>query len=170
MAPGGDEAQERGREGLRAQLGRGDVAAQVVDRRERQPARRGQRLGRLEPHEQGADEAGALGHGHQLGVVERGAGPRERVVDDGVDQLQVVAGGDLGDHAAEAVMDSLGGDDIGAHGAVGLDDRRAGVVAGRLDGQDQRPGSSTASGTSDRCPSSVAGVRHMMSASSPLSW
>ena len=66
-----------------------------------------------------------------------GAGPGERVVDDGVDQLEVVARGDLRHDAAEAVVHALGGDDVGADLAVAGDDRRARVVARRLERQDR---------------------------------
>ena len=90
------------------------MALQVVDGRQRQPARGGQALRGGDADEQRADQARALGDGDQLGVVERGAGAREGVVDDRVDELEVVAAGDLRHDAAVAVVDALGGDDVGA--------------------------------------------------------
>ena len=59
----------------------------------------------------------------------------------GVDQLEVVARGDLRDDAAEAVVDALRGDDVRADLAVGRDDGRAGVVAAGLDARGSRGGS-----------------------------
>ena len=56
----------------------------------------------------------------------------------GVDQLEVVARGDLGDDAAEAIVDALRGDHVRADLAVARDDRGAGVVAARLEREDQR--------------------------------
>ena len=92
----------------------------------------------------------------------------QRLGDHEVDELEVVAGGDLGDDAAEALVRLLGGDHVGEHPPVPVDDRRAGVVAARLERQDAHtePGF----GTSASDPSSVAGVRHITRASSPLSW
>jgi hypothetical protein len=113
----------------------------------------GQRLRGRDADQQGADQAGALRDGHELGVVERRARALERVVDDGVDQLEVVARGDLRHHAAEPSVHALRGDDVGPHLAVEADDGGAGVVAGRLDRQDH----------------AGAAVRHMITASSPLS-
>ena len=66
----------------------------------------------------------------------------QRVVDDGVDQLEVVARGDLGHDAAVAVVDALRGDDVRADLAVARDDRGAGVVAARLDARGSRRGAS----------------------------
>ena len=102
----------------------------------------------------------------RVDVVERRAGLAQRVVDDRVDQLEVMARGDLGHDAAEAVVHALGGDDVRVHRAVVADDRRARVVARGLEGEDH---AGAAFGTSSSVPRSVAGVRHMTTASSPLS-
>src|ERR687895_656785 len=77
---------------------------------------------------------------------------------DGVDQFEVMAGGDLGHDAAVAgVQQALRGDHVRADRAVAIDHGGAGVVAARLDGEDHAV---ARSGT----------VRHMISASSRLSW
>ena len=60
------------------QVVRGDVALQVVDRRQRQPARGGQALRGRDADQQRADEARALGDRDQLRVVQRGAGRAAR--------------------------------------------------------------------------------------------
>ena len=51
-----EQARERRLERVGAEVERRDVALQVVDRDERQPARPGDRLGRREPDEQRADQ------------------------------------------------------------------------------------------------------------------
>ena len=62
----------------------------------------------------------------------------ERGVDDRVDQLEVVPGGDLGHDAAEALVGRrLRGDHVRADRAA-VEHGRAGVVAGRLDAEDHR--------------------------------
>jgi hypothetical protein len=108
----------------------------VIDRGQRQAARGGQPFGRGHPDQQGADQPGALGDGDQLDVVERHVGAAQRVVDHVVDQRQVMARGDLGHHAAIAIVDALRGDDVRAHLPRGGDHGSARVVAAGLDGQD----------------------------------
>ena len=99
-----------------------------------------------------------MGDRDRLDVVEPRPGALERVRGDRVDQLQVVPRRDLGHHAAVArVQQALRGDHVREDLAVVGDDGGAGVVAARLDGQDQAVARSGA-------------VRHMMSASSRLSW
>ncbi len=141
---------------------------EVVDAGQRQPGGGRDALGRRDPDQQRADEPRALRDGHQLHDAQRGAGAPQRVVDDVVDQLEVVARGDLGHDAAVAVVDALRGDHVGRDRPVATHERRAGVVAAGLQRQDHRTG--PALGTSSSEPASVAGVRHMIRASSPLSW
>ena len=166
VAARGEQAQERRLDRVGREEVGGDVALEVVDGRQRQPPRGGQALGGGDADEQRADQARALGDRDQLGVVERGARLGEGVVDDRVDELEVVARGDLGHDAAVAVVDALGGDDVRADLAGAGDHRRAGVVAGRLEREDH---SGCAFGTSSSGPRRVAGVRHITTASSPLS-
>ena len=123
-------------------------------------------LGGGHADEQRADQPRALRDRDERDVVERRAGPRERVVDHGVDELQVMARGDLRHDAAERVVHALRGDDVGQHLARGRHHRRARVVAGGLEREDH---TGEAFGTSSSEPRSVAGVRHMITASSPLS-
>jgi len=109
---------------------------------------------------EGFDEA----RHHQLEVGERGACLAQRVGDGIVDQLQVVPGGDLRDHPAIAIVNSLRGDHVGEDPALRGDDRRARVVATGLQGK-------YAAGAHPAAPGVeiVSAVRHMMTASSPLS-
>ncbi len=90
------------------------MALQVVDRRERQPPRGGQPLGGRHADQQRADEPWPLRDRDELDVVQPHPGAGERVVDDGVDELEVMARGDLRHHAAVAVVHALRGDDVGA--------------------------------------------------------
>jgi len=85
--------------------------------------------------------------------------------DHDVHELDVVPRGPLRHDAAEAPVHALGGHDVGQQLARARDDRGARVVARRLDGEDH-----ATPGTSSSVPRSVAGVRHITIASSPLSW
>ena len=150
VAAARDQAEEGRLERLGLEEVGGDVALQVVDRDQRQPPRRGDRLRGADPDQQGADQPGAGGHRDRLDLVERDARLGERGLDHRGGQLEVVAGGDLRDDAAEALVGGgLRGDHVGED-ARAVEDRRAGVVAGGLDREDQSS--------------------HMISASSPLSW
>ena len=91
--------------------------------------------------------------------VERDAGLVEGVVDRGADQLQVMARGDLGHDAAEAVVDPLGGDDVGRISPSAV--ITAAQVSSQLVSRARiiaAPGAETSSA-----------VRHMITASSPVS-
>ena len=138
---------------------RRDVPAQVVDGRERQPARPGDRLARGEAHEQRADQPRALRRRDERDLVERDRGVLERRLDDGADELEVPARGHLRHDPAEALVQlRLRAPDRRSHDELEVDHRGARVVAGGLDRQDQR-----SSGTLP------GGWRHMISASSRLS-
>ena len=73
----------------------------MVHRDEREPARPCDRLGRREPDEQRANEAGALRDGDLLDVVEGRPCVRQRLADDGCDELEVPPRRDFGNDAAE---------------------------------------------------------------------
>ena len=133
----GKETEERRLQRLGLEEVGGDVALKVVDRDQRQPPRRGDRLRGADPDQEGADQPGTGGDRHRLDLVERGA----RLLEGGLNyrrgQLQVVAGGDLRHDAPEPRMGSgLGGDHIGKD-ARAVEDGGAGVVAGGLDCEDQ---------------------------------
>ena len=114
VAAAGDQAEEGRLERLGLEEVGGDVALQVVDRDQRQPPRRGDRLGGADPDQQRADQARAGGHRDRLDLVERGAGLGQRRLDHRHRQLEVVARGDLGDDAAEVrVRLGLRGDHVG---------------------------------------------------------
>ena len=73
--------------------------------------------------------------------------------------FEVVTRGDLRDDTAVALMElRLRGDDVGEDPRT-VDDRRAGVVAGRLEREKSQ---------ATEAPSAASS--HMISASSPLSW
>jgi len=67
------------------------VALQVIDRGERQPLRRGERLRRGEADEQRPDQPRALRRGDQLQLVQLDPSLVQRALDDRVDQLEVMA-------------------------------------------------------------------------------
>jgi hypothetical protein len=166
VAARGDQAEERRLDRIGGEEVGRHVALQVVDRRQRKPARSRQPLGRRDPDQQRADEPRPLRHRDERDVVEPASRLPQRVVDDRVDQLEMVPRRDLRHDPAEAVVHALRGDDRRAHLAVAGDDRRARVVARGLEREDQV---GEAFGTSSSEPRSVAGVRHITTASSPLS-
>jgi len=72
-----EQADEWGLDGSVAEIQRGDVPLQVVDRDERDAARPGDRLGRREPDEQRSDKPRALGDADSRDLPEADAGPVE---------------------------------------------------------------------------------------------
>ena len=114
VAAAGDQAQERRLERRSPRKFAATWPCRWSTGGERQPPRGGQRLAGRDADEQRADQARALGDGDRLDVVQRRPGLGQRVVDHGVDELEVVARGDLRHDAAVAVVHALGGDDVGA--------------------------------------------------------
>ncbi len=154
MAAACQQAEERRLERIRLEIERGDVAVEVVDRHERQPARPGDGLRRGEADEQRADQARALRHGYAVDVGEGCVGFRERLADHRRHELEVPPRRDLRhDPAVARVQLRLRRDDARPNLALVGDERRRGLVARRLDPEDQR----------------ATGSFHMISASSRLS-
>ena len=112
------------------------MALQVVHGNQGLAAGGGEGLGRVDPDQQGADQAGLDGDRDRVDPVEGAAGVVEGGVDDGIDQLEVPARGHLRDDPAEpGVQLGLRGDH-GAEHARAIENGGAGVVAGRLDRED----------------------------------
>ncbi len=111
------------------------MPVEMVHADDREVARPRERARRLDAGEKRADEPGALGHGDRVD----GFQPSRRLdgfPDDGEDRAEVRARGQLGDDAAIGrVEGDLGGDHVRQHVAFGRDDRRGGLVTGRLDAQ-----------------------------------
>ena len=136
VAAGGDEAEEGRLERLGLEEVGGDVALQVVDRDQRQPARGGDRLRGRDADQQRADQPRPGGRGDRVDVVEGHPGLAQGGLDHRRGQLEVMAGGDLGDDAAEAgVRGGLRGDHV-RQDAAAVEHGGAGVIAGRLDSKD----------------------------------
>jgi hypothetical protein len=134
------------------------MPVEVVHRHERQLTGGGKCLGRREAHQQSADQPRPVRNGHRVDVVETSARAFEGVGRDGIHQLEVVARGDLRHNPAIAgVQQPLRRDHVGRDLSFGAHDGGAGVVATRLDPEDHAVVRSST-------------VRHMMSASSRLSW
>ena len=153
-----EQAEERRLERIVAEVERGDVPLQMVDRNERQATRPGDRLRSREAHEQGTDQSRPLRDRHLLHVVERCAGLLERRANGWEDELQMIPRRNLRHHAAvPGVKRRLRRDDRGEHDPLLGDQRGRGLVAGRLDPEDH-----------DAFSVGVAS-RHMISASSRLS-
>ena len=90
---------------------------------------------------------------------------------DRVEQLEVAPGRDLRHDAAVArVQQTLRRDDVRVDRPVAPDDGRAGVVAARLDAEDHAPAPCGAVSIMAPAACRSGTVRHMMRASSLLSW
>jgi hypothetical protein len=137
VAAAGDQAEKRRLQRLGLEEVGGDVALQVVDRDQRQPARRGDPLRGAYPDQQRPDQAGSGGSGDRLDVVQAYPRLAERRLDHRRRQLEMLAGRDLGHDPAEALVGGgLRGDHV-AEDALAVEHGGAGVVAGGLDRQQQ---------------------------------
>ena len=112
------------------------MALEVVDGRERQLAGRGEALGGSEADQQRADQARPARRGDERDVLDAGAGTREGLGHNRLEQFEMMARRDLGHDAPKAVVDLLRGDDVCVDRAVLADERRTGVVAARFDRED----------------------------------
>jgi hypothetical protein len=124
------------------QLVDGGVADDVVDPVERLAEAVRERLRGGGADGERADQPGAGGDGHRVDVGERDAGGAERALDGRDHLLEVRPRSDLRDDPAEPrVLVHRGRDGVDQQLAavgVGADQGDPGLVAGRLDPQDQR--------------------------------
>ena len=165
MAAARQQAQERRLDRVGPEEEGRDVAVQVVDRRQRQAARPGERLRRGDADEERADKARALRDRDRVDVVERRPRFAERLAHDRDDELEMSPRRDLGHDAAIArVQLGLRGDDVRADLPCLGHERRRGLVARRLQAEDH-----PASACSASAVWSGTGSRHMIRASSRLS-
>jgi hypothetical protein len=99
----------------------------------------GECLGEREPHQQGADQAGAARHADRVELVQADPGALECLADGGVDVAHVVAARELGDDAAvRGVHGVLAVHHRRQNLAAALHDGRGHVVTGRLDTENER--------------------------------
>ena len=128
-----DRQEGRLKVGVRKIRGR-HVAVNVIDRHQRNAVGKGQRFGKVDPHEERADQPWIGRDRHRTKVAERDPRLPERLVDDARHRLDVRTAGDLGNHAAVKPMDlDLRGHDIGANRPYAiphLHHGRRGLVAG----------------------------------------
>ena len=113
------------------------VAFEVIDRHQRQIVDQRNRLGGYKPHQQSADQAGPGGGGDAIEAAEIEMGFLQRGPDKAVEQLDMRARRDFGDHApVRRVLLELCAHDVREDRAasVGLQphDRGGGLVATRL--------------------------------------
>ncbi len=134
---------------------REQVALHVVDPVEGQPRRQRQAAGRLDPDEQGAHQAGPVGHRQGVEVRKVEAGLVERPAHHRHHRAQVGAAGKLRHDAAEGAVDlDLARDHAGEHPPP-LADGGGRFVAGTLEGED--PGRGHGGSLSERRPAGTAG-------------
>ena len=148
------------------------VALEMVHADEGQPSRERQPTPVVRANEEAPNEAGADRRGDRIDLGDLASRVSKRVHGQRVQRPQVFTRCDLGDDAARVLVDELRGDDVGADPPAVLDDRDAGLVAGRLDREDpQSPSSSWALSfwTRSRTARSRSRSVHMIRASSLLS-
>lgn len=141
VVAGGGEAEE-GEDAWFESGGFGDegvgegVGDDVIDRVEGFAVREGEGAGSESADKKAAEEAGAGGDGDAVDLVPGGAGFGEGFMDDGQDDLNVTAGGDLGHNPAVFFVNvDLAGDDVGADVTAVFDDGGCGFVAGGFDAE-----------------------------------
>ena len=125
------------------------MALEVVHADERQPVAIARPFAYATPTTSAPTSPGAVrdrdrievGEGERTVEPERLAGALHRLVDDADDRLGVLAARDLGHHAAEARVEvDLARDHVGEQLAAAAHDRRGGLVARRLDREDELVG------------------------------
>ena len=148
-----------------------DVALEMVDADERLVERKGQRLGRRDADEQGADETGAVRHSDLVDVLERHAGLAHGLIDDGHDVDDVLARSDLWHNTAKFLVNGdLRRDDVRQDRAATAQHGGRRLIAARLNAQSQDFFFHSISPHAAGSPCCHNFVFHMMMASSPLSW
>jgi hypothetical protein len=100
----GDQCQERRIDRLGIEVGRGDVPEQMVDRDQRQAPAGSDRLGAADADQQRADHPRMGRDRDGLDVVQAHSSPLQGGPDDGIDQLDVMPGSDLGHDPAVALV------------------------------------------------------------------
>ena len=99
----------------------------------------GQRLGEVDPDQERAGQPGSVRDGDPVDVAPASPGVGQRGVQDGHDPAQMGPRGHLGhDPAGGRVQGDLAGDDVRVDPAAALDEGDPGLVAARLDGQQER--------------------------------
>ena len=149
VATGDEQRDRRARQRSVVEHVDGHVADEVVHPVQRLVQRDRQCLRGGDTHDERGDQAGAGRHGDpvDLAQVDLGvlAGARQRREH----RLEVGAGSDLGDDAAEAGMQVDRGGDLVGEQLGAADDPHAGLVAARLDAEHERCGhEATSSGDS----------------------
>ena len=116
-----------------------EVRFEVVDPDERHVPREGQRLGRRHTDEEGTDQPRSDRARHCIDAPLVDAGLDDRPGDHRVEQVEVGAAGDLRHHSSERdVQLDLRADDARHDVASAHHQCRRGLVAARLDAQDER--------------------------------
>ena len=135
----GCEQQEVGKRDTVGQARRQGMALQVIDRQIGQFGRSGHGFGRHRPDDDAADKSGARGRGDGVEICHGDPGIVQSAADQGVQMGEVVPRRHLrNDAAIGAVGLDLAVDAARQDRAVTGDHGRSGLVARRLDAQDDR--------------------------------
>ncbi len=117
-----------------------DVAGEMVHGDERLAQREGESFSVSDADEQSADQAGTLGDGDGIEVLQSDAGLLDGFADDRDDLAEMFAGGEFRDDSAVfSVNFDLGRDDAGENAFAVGDDGGGGFVAGRFDPKNEFP-------------------------------
>ena len=136
-----EQAEEWRVERVGFQVQRRDVSVEMVDGRERQPARPGDRLRSRDADEERADQPGPSRHGDEVDFVEGRAGVGKRLPNDGQHELEMAPRRDLGDDASELrVQVGLRSNHVRADVTVVGDERGGRLVARRLERENHATG------------------------------
>ena len=146
VAPGHERDHRRRREILQPDLVGVQVPFQMIHHDKRNVGAPGRALGEGHAHHECAHESRRVGDGHGIEVAPAEArSPQarrsdvERLVAHAADGLDVLAAGNFGDDAAEAGVEiHLGRHHVRAQNSPAVDDGGGRLVAGRLDGQNER--------------------------------
>ncbi len=151
-----------------------DVALDVVHANQRQVVRHGKRLRHVDAHQQRADEPRPVGDRHGVEIAPVDLRVLHGRTQGRNDPAQLLPCCHLGDDPPGGSVDRhLAGDGVRANAAAPADHRHACLVAGRLDGQDERRAHSAMSSRSRARIARIRGPARagvvMISASSPSS-
>jgi hypothetical protein len=114
------------------------MTLEVVHADERPLVHERERLREIDPDQQRAGQARAVGHRDRVDILDRRSGILERLVEHRHDPAEVRPGGHLRhDASGRRVERGLARDDVRVDPATVLDERDARLVARRFDGEDQ---------------------------------
>ena len=147
MATRGNQRHEGRGHGASTQAGRAEMAFQMIDGKQRDPQRVGQRLAVGDADQERTDESGPSSHRDRAQLVRADPRTGQGLPHNLVDGLDVAAAGQFGHYAPVAGMGlHLRTYDLGEHGTIRAGNGSGGFVTGCLDAQNHGWGSDRTGG------------------------